>query len=672
MPVTFKAPGLDGLFQRKKSFRGMPEPHKIQGSHAPSLLARGLQEMLWEPLRAGYRYFTGEHEGLADALADAVPDDPNAALLGGLPIGGIFLKGREPLLEAVVKPAIQATGGKRAANRFAKKFSKDVPSENTALDALSEMLEASGIPKDDLATYGMEWEGRNRLHIPEMRKKLRGTGYTTGAETSMSYRPNYGEFRYPQEIVGDPLAGWDDIERFANELGPLMDEYHRGGPWGGGGHLNVSWPEMQTENIRPFMMEWLRAEPWLYPSKSAHRPKARAHVMPLLENLGSERPRGHSAIWTEPKPNLREFGRAGPGKAAAFNARPLDIITPSLRRTELRGFASPEQSEGWIENIALAQALLNQGRANPRSAPETLDELMNEIYEEIINPNAAQLRLFHEKQMQPQGVEAWMQALDYKEPLGERLETVRGVDPWLRKGGLLDKAPFTPEAELAERSRRVQARGNRPSGEEVISNILAPGNERLLEFVQEHGDAIAWRGSTVLNILSQDFGLAPEEIMALSRYYQRYGATSRPTLPPAPEPVPGRAGQANEAGEEFVGEIDLPDHLFDDPPGELGDEVVRDLLARAEPNRFRDLPREDRRNVIREWLADLSKRDRRQLENAATQDRTTGAGSMDPMIQWLRQHYPEKYRRGAVGDIWEILNDYPFPASRKIPAPRHR
>jgi hypothetical protein len=115
------------------------------------------------------------------------------------------------------------------------------------------------------------------------------------------------------------------------------------------------------------------------------------------------------------------------------------------------------------------------------SVPETLDEMLAEQWENVIAPDLAGLRAFHEQQITPEGVERWLKQLGYTDPLSVRKRKVIQDDPWLAPGGYLS----------AERYQR------RPQGVMQEGSSSYRNRRRLRDVMQEESSryidrAVPW------------------------------------------------------------------------------------------------------------------------------------------------------------------------------------
>lgn len=435
---------LDGPMGPQLNYPDIPvdsvirAPDEDKGGHIFSAIGRGAKALFPDIGSAIDKHKSGYYERYPWApgpIYDALPDilgllemPENAAMKTTPVVGSVLFKGREWLLP-IITESIEAIAGKGPARKWLSKAKQDVP--NSALKATREYYKALGRDVTP-STMAGELEGASilpeRVDAPKAREVLDDympPGWIIDEDASVKKAPPYS---YPYELHPggdnpDLIQGLEGIEKFAQETGPQIFRPKRPAPSplsnmpvfrgavpGSGGHVNLSWEGMDPTSVRKFSREYYEREPLVFephppyqlgykdtPGKWEDR-----YVVPGLSEFakGSSArryrnlsPSNYEKAFVDPNATIETIGWAKDRKRPALNLESLTHRDPSLRRAELRGFASPEDEEGWLENFLLTQAILDRSRLRPDTPfPKTLPEWKEEAWSGIIQPNMQHLR----------------------------------------------------------------------------------------------------------------------------------------------------------------------------------------------------------------------------------------------------------------------------------------
>jgi hypothetical protein len=200
---------------------------------------------------------------IADILGNI--DLPAKGATAAVPVlGQVFMEGRPWLRNKIAQAIGEVAGSNKLGRKWLTKYSEDRPGKTVASEAFKDYAEATGT---EPATFGIEWEGRSPLRRSELQSKL-PSGYEAVSEPAMSrrsYNPATGKptiYKNPSEIINKEdslIEGLEGIENFDQWAGPRIQQalggtelvragepMFKGGVHGGGGHLNVSWPQLRN------------------------------------------------------------------------------------------------------------------------------------------------------------------------------------------------------------------------------------------------------------------------------------------------------------------------------------------------------------------------------------------------------------------------------------------
>lgn len=353
------------------------------------------------------------------------------------------------------------------ARLFAKKYSKDIPRGTAKVS--SELVEDyNKAMAPEWGNYGIENEVRASVPRPVSSrfKSMLPRGFTPKSEPALEYwsperAERYAEqarqrgqtwqtqWRHPVEIVHrEPMQGQENIIDFIKNQAKELDKLSRGGKYGGGLHINQSFPELHTtpeKIVPPLAWEYAMFEPTIFPPRPVYKPGERGHVTPFMKWLKTSGK--HENVLTPTKKGERYLSDIPEMKfRSAFNLSHLPWQGPE-RRIEYRPFSSSEKLNPEVaENLVLLQNMLDMARRDPQKWPE-YEQALPKIFEESISPRMQGI-ISQQRGYVPEGIsEVWspyangLLEPDFYKPLGD-IRLKRGLE--------------TPE-ETARRLRREYA-----------------------------------------------------------------------------------------------------------------------------------------------------------------------------------------------------------------------
>lgn len=318
------------------------------------------------------------------------------------------------------RPWIRELIGELAGPKWLQRWEKNInqPPNIVARDAMKDYLNKVGF---DPLQYGLEWEVLSK-NPPSWRPQGAFTSsdpyhyweallpdtYNLKEEILRPQRPP-SPWQHSGEITTRrPLTGWNEIEQWLTKEGDRLIHPRSnvpeilGGKYGGGGHIHMGPGEgkqWDPDLMKDLYVEYLKAEPFILPPVPAtKRRPMRSHVPSSVQALRNKFDPLAFRIFQEPEADLQRTMRLLPAKGEGGIAFRAGLDPP---RPELRAFYSPEHIGEWGENLLIAQYLLDKARLRFRKNPSNIDELLDEIYNEVITPNKEKIRDIHRNRWYP-------------------------------------------------------------------------------------------------------------------------------------------------------------------------------------------------------------------------------------------------------------------------------